>query len=166
MRRMILFILIIFTLALPVSAVSLSPADREYLIRAASSSYPDVGFCGRVGSCSVVLRRMDDPRTHDEQFARRQCEPFVVQRDLLLAAFTKQDFHPGMDVWKCHRTAPVLLLHMTEYGQCGIEFFGCFHIIIYVRIADVHKSPTFSRNDKFPIFLYYFHYLLHYILRY
>ena len=65
MRRMILFILIIFTLTLPVSAVSLSPADREYLIRAVSSSYPDVGFGGRVGICSVVLRRMDDPRFPD-----------------------------------------------------------------------------------------------------
>lgn len=65
MRRMILFILIIFTFALPVSAVSLSPADREYLIRAVSLSYPDTGYAGRVGICSVVLRRMEDDRFPD-----------------------------------------------------------------------------------------------------
>lgn len=65
MRRFLIVMLAVILFAGSVSGADLSPADREYLIRAVSSSYPDVGFGGRVGICSVVLRRMDDPRFPD-----------------------------------------------------------------------------------------------------
>ncbi|MBQ2725715.1 MAG: cell wall hydrolase [Clostridia bacterium] len=65
MRRFMIVMLAVLLFAVPVSGADLSPADREYLIRAVSSSYPDVGMAGRVGICSVVLTRMDDPRFPD-----------------------------------------------------------------------------------------------------
>ena len=65
MRRFAVIILAFFILAGPVCAASLSPLDRKVLIHAVASSYPDVGFAGRVGICSVVLGRMDDDRFPD-----------------------------------------------------------------------------------------------------
>ena len=65
MRRLILVILLLFFLTSSVSAAELSPHDREFLIRAVALAYPDVGFAGRVGICSVVLARMEDDRFPD-----------------------------------------------------------------------------------------------------
>lgn len=65
MRRFFLFILTAVLFAVPASAAELHPSDRDYLIRAVASSYPDVGFGGRVGICSVILSRMDDDRFPD-----------------------------------------------------------------------------------------------------
>jgi len=65
MRRFLIVMFAVILFAVPVSGAELSPADREYLIRAVSSSYPDVGFGGRVGICAVILRRMEDDRFPD-----------------------------------------------------------------------------------------------------
>ena len=67
--RQILIVMLSFVLLCTfpqaVSAAELSPRDREYLIHAVASSYPDVGFGGRVGICAVVLRRIEDDRFPD-----------------------------------------------------------------------------------------------------
>ncbi len=68
MRRILIVMLafvLLCTYSQAVSAAELSPRDRAYLIRAAASSYPDVGFGGRVGICAVILNRMDDDRFPD-----------------------------------------------------------------------------------------------------
>ena len=51
MRRILIVMLsfvLLCTFPQAVSAAELSPRDREYLIHAVASSYPDVGFGGRV----------------------------------------------------------------------------------------------------------------------
>ena len=65
MRRFFVLILLMFTLAVPAHAAELTERDREFLITAVASSYPEVGFGGRVGICSVILSRMDDDRFPD-----------------------------------------------------------------------------------------------------
>lgn len=60
MRRFLMIMLAAVCFAVPASGADLTPADREYLIRGAASSYPDVGFGGRVGICAVVLNRMEN----------------------------------------------------------------------------------------------------------
>jgi len=68
MKRLILIVLACTALCIfpqHTSAAALTPKDREYLIRALSSCYPDVGFGGRVGICAVVLNRMADDRFPD-----------------------------------------------------------------------------------------------------
>ncbi|MBQ8369182.1 MAG: hypothetical protein IJY35_04315 [Clostridia bacterium] len=65
MRRFFVLILLMFSLAVPAHAAELTERDREFLITAVASSYPEVGFGGRVGICSVILSRMDDDRFPD-----------------------------------------------------------------------------------------------------
>lgn len=60
MRRFFVLILLMLTLCVPVRAAALPESDREYCIRQVASAYPDIGFGGRVGICTVILHRMDD----------------------------------------------------------------------------------------------------------
>lgn len=65
MRRFFYLILLSAVLAVPAHAAALTDADRDFLVHAVASSYPDAGFGGRVGICSVILSRMDDDRFPD-----------------------------------------------------------------------------------------------------